>query len=194
MNDRLRDRTYVKGTMACWSQIGGWLLGGSRESTRKNFDVKRETAAGGPPESPHYVSDSTRHGNPKGHQSGQQRPPRVLVVDDDPDTRLVLCDLLEKHGYECQTAENGMNAVEELIAIPIDVVITDYQMPVMNGLELIEWVARASRKKYPPVILLTGDLHESVRERATKGGVYSILPKPFRIDDLLSTLEKAKGS
>ena len=129
--------------------------------------------------------------NKKNHdwKQGNARP-RVLVVEDDIDIRLALCDMLEGHGYACVAAENGVGAVEKLLASPIDVVITDYQMPVMDGLQLMEWLEKASRQNHPPVILLTGDMNERVLEKASRGGVYTILPKPIRFQDLLSSLTK----
>ena len=141
----------------------------------------------------HRPFNSKRDVAPKGNhewERGNARP-RVLVVDDDPDIRVALCDLLEKNGYACIEAEHGVGAVEKLLASPVDVLITDYQMPVMDGLQLIEWLEKASRQNHPPVILLTGDINERVQERAKRGGVLAILPKPYVCQDLLSALIRA---
>ncbi|MDP3092564.1 MAG: response regulator [Nitrospira sp.] len=100
---------------------------------------------------------------------------RVLVVDDDADMRMALADALIDAGYAVCTAGDGLQALEQLAKRRFDVIVTDYQMPRMNGAELLA----ASRKRFPitPVIIVSGAgpaLEQVARER----GAFAFLRKP----------------
>lgn len=133
------------------------------------------------------------HNAPRGNHMWKpdKANPQILVVEDDPDTRMALSEMLNDHGYPCVTAEHGGAAVEKILTLPIDVVITDYQMPVMDGLQLTEWLAMAYEENRPQVILVTGDINEDVQKRSKRVGVLTILPKPIERQDLFSALTKA---
>lgn len=81
-------------------------------------------------------------------------PPSVLLVDDSKDGLLVRRALLEEQGFDVQIARNGEEGLKLFEARPFDVVVTDYRMPVMSGLELIRRIRAI--KPQTPIVLLSG--------------------------------------
>jgi CheY-like chemotaxis protein/anti-sigma regulatory factor (Ser/Thr protein kinase) len=115
---------------------------------------------------------------------------RILVVDDSAMDRRLVTGMLNKHGgWSTQTAENGAEAVGGLKpgALP-DLILTDMQMPEMNGLELV----RTVKKEYPfvPVILMTAQGSEALAVKALQVGADSYVPKSLLADDLIETVER----
>lgn len=113
---------------------------------------------------------------------------RIMVVDDDDDFRFLLCDRLERMGLTCVEAENGDTAKSHLKSFEVDVVITDNHMPVTDGLELIEWLQETQR--HVPIILVSGDISRSTREKAEEAGVYAIVEKPCSLSDISLKVEE----
>jgi CheY-like chemotaxis protein len=113
---------------------------------------------------------------------------RVLAVDDDDGVRLLIAEVLREASCRVFTASDGAAAMVILEAEPVDLLITDYHMPRMDGLELI----RRSRERLPHVvtIMMTGDLRETVADEAWKSGTHRILLKPFSYEDLLLLVEE----
>ena len=113
----------------------------------------------------------------------------LLVVDDSPIDRRLAGALLEKH-FPCtvQYAADGKEAVEHLHDKPPDLVLTDLQMPAMNGLELVA----AVKSDYPlvPVILMTAQGSEDIASEALRRGAASYVPKRKLADDLIPTVER----
>lgn len=113
----------------------------------------------------------------------------VLIVDDSDVDRLLMEGLLKKVvGYEVIGARDGVHALEQLKAWSIDMVITDIQMPRMDGVALLH----AIRKDYPdiPVILTTGMGSEEIAAEALKQGAASYIPKSRLNKMLISTVEE----
>ena len=114
---------------------------------------------------------------------------RVLVVDDEADNVFVMKEVASRDGYEVFTASNGQEGLDVFIDKSPQIVITDYRMPIMNGLELIERVKRI--KPEAVVIFTSGVLNRNLVERAEMLGVLECLEKPIQIRDLKATIEKA---
>lgn len=112
----------------------------------------------------------------------------VMVVDDDDDFRVILRDRLERMGVQCLEAENGEVARLELKKNQVDLLITDYHMPKMDGLELIDWLQQTQRDM--PIIFVSGDLSVPVREKAEHAKVYAILEKPCSLSELSSIVKE----
>ena len=119
---------------------------------------------------------------------------KVLIVDDSPVDRRLAAKLLEKRddggdptGFTIATAENGRQALEAIARDTPDVVVTDLQMPEMNGLDLVLQI----RARFPlvPVILMTAHGSEELAVRALKSGAASYVPKRDMAQDLLETVE-----
>jgi len=113
----------------------------------------------------------------------------ILIVDDEPNYQIILSEFLHDEGFETLTADNGKQAIELVKANDIDLVITDMQMPGMDGFALLEAV-----KAYQgnlPVIMITayGEVEKAVR--AMQLGAFNYLTKPFNNDELLACATKA---
>ena len=116
------------------------------------------------------------------------RPLQILLVEDDPHVRSILKEMLHTLGHTCVAVCGGERSVDVLQArAELDLVITDYQMPILNGVELIEWMR--SVKGSRPVILLSGygaAVSERIRARPT-----AVLGKPVRLKQLEEALSEA---
>jgi CheY-like chemotaxis protein len=88
--------------------------------------------------------------------AGSRGAQPVLVVEDDPDIRQALAELIEDEGYDCLVAENGIAALETLSRRTPSLLLTDLLMPVMNGVELIARLQRDARWSSLPVVVMTG--------------------------------------
>ena len=114
---------------------------------------------------------------------------RVLVVDDSPVDRLLAGRILEKVGdIEIFYAEEGQQALEQVEAHVPDLVLTDMQMPVLDGFGLVE----AMKKNFPliPVILMTAAGSEDIAVRALQCGAASYVPKKHLADDLAEIVHR----
>ena len=114
---------------------------------------------------------------------------RVMFVDDEDGVRMGYDRYFSGHGFDVETAENGANAVTHLRADPVDVVVADLKMPVMNGIQLLEWI----HQEQPDTrfILLTGYGNDEVEERARALGAYEYLNKPINPDTLAAVVTAA---
>ncbi len=113
---------------------------------------------------------------------------RVLVVDDDPAMRDMVATHLTRQGYPVATCASAAEA----LAVPaesIDVVVTDVRMPEQDGMVLCR--ALQARARAVPVILVTAFGSMDTAIAALRAGAFDFLPKPFRIDALISTIERA---
>ena len=117
--------------------------------------------------------------------------PRLMLVDDDPNLRRVLQLQLEAAGYHVTCADSGPAALKELEESRFDVVITDIQMPGMDGLELLERIKERDPDAVIVVITAFGDVDRAVR--ALKAGAFDFLTKPISQEVLLGTLVRARN-
>lgn len=114
---------------------------------------------------------------------------KILVVDDDRTHRSCLKDFLELRGYICLEAENGVQALEVLENQAVDMIITDNQMPLMDGLELIEQVNQDYSGEIIPIFLMTAEVSYPVRLRAFKNGVNRVFEKPLDFQELCHAVD-----
>jgi DNA-binding NtrC family response regulator len=122
--------------------------------------------------------------------AGTGRPrTSILVVDDDADMREWVKEELEHEGLEVETAPGGRAGVERVRAGGIDLVVSDVKMPDLDGLDLLREVREVSPS--PFVIIVTGFGTIDTAIRAVKLGAYDYITKPFKIDQLLLSIDKA---
>jgi len=123
---------------------------------------------------------------------------RVLVVDDSPAVRHLVADTLRRQGFEITTADNGKAGLERAVeaareedpARRLQLVITDYDMPLMNGFEFVHALKREPATREIPVMMLTA--RESRRDQAQMRavGLTSYLVKPFSMDKCVAMVER----
>ncbi len=114
---------------------------------------------------------------------------RVMFVDDEDGVRLSYDRYFSGQGFDVETAENGANAISNLENRPVDVVVADLKMPVMNGIQLLEWIH--DEQPDTRFILLTGYGNEEVERRVRELGAYEYLNKPINPDTLAAVVTAA---
>jgi two-component system, OmpR family, alkaline phosphatase synthesis response regulator PhoP len=114
---------------------------------------------------------------------------KVLVADDEIHIIHVVAIKLRNNGYEVIAANNGAEAYDLACREKPDVVVTDYQMPLMTGIELITKLRENEQTKDIPVILLTARSFAVTQEQQESLGVSSCLSKPFSPKELLKTIQ-----
>jgi len=114
----------------------------------------------------------------------------ILLADDDEKIRKALGSVLAERGYRVTTASNGLEALDRMEVAAPDLVITDYQMPEMDGLALL----KAVRRRHPdtPVVLMTARLDVEVGAAGFRAGAWKCLRKPIRVEDLMACVEDAR--
>ena len=114
---------------------------------------------------------------------------RILVVDDDPNSRDILKRLLTLSGYEVETVISGKEAVKRLKRSKFNLVLTDLDMPDMDGITLLSHV----KSQYPdiPVIMVTGRASGESRNEALEVGADGLLSKPYTEDQLLAIVSES---
>ena len=115
--------------------------------------------------------------------------PYVLVVDDSLTVRKVTTRFLQKQGYDCATAKDGVEALELLRDRLPDVMLVDIEMPRMDGYELTSRIREVSRLKHIPIIMITSRSGNKHRARAMSLGVDAYLGKPYQEEDLRKEIE-----
>jgi len=114
---------------------------------------------------------------------------KVLVVDDEIHIVYVAAIKLRNNGYEVVTATNGAEAFELACAEKPDIIVTDFQMPVMTGLEFVEKIRQNEETKDIPVILLTARSFAISKEQEQDLQISGCLSKPFSPRELLENIE-----
>lgn len=113
---------------------------------------------------------------------------RILVVDDEEILRMLICDTLEDTGYDIDEAEDGIEAVKKIRQQTYDLIILDYMMPNLSGIEVIEELPMEV-KQNTPILILTAKAQESDRQIALEKGANYFMSKPFSPIELLGLVE-----
>ena len=111
--------------------------------------------------------------------------PTVMVVDDSLTVRKITGRLLEREGYRVITAKDGVDALEQLLDTLPDVVLSDIEMPRMDGFDLVRNIRADARLAHLPVIMITSRLAEKHRRYAEEVGANHYLGKPYQEEELL---------
>jgi len=120
---------------------------------------------------------------------------RILIVDDDEDTRTNLSDILSEIGYETETACDGRIALEKVASnrpqheCPFDLCLLDFKMPGMDGVQLLEEIQ--SKNPRLRAIMITAYAGEDGVKRALAAGTWKVMKKPVDITKLLGMIDEA---
>jgi DNA-binding NtrC family response regulator len=114
---------------------------------------------------------------------------RILVVDDDSSARAALGSLLDSQGYRVDSAPDGQAALERILEQPPDVIVTDLDMPIMNGMELLSELRQQGQDV--PVIVVTSAAEVRSAVEAMRAGATDYITKPVDFDALLLGIERA---
>jgi CheY-like chemotaxis protein len=113
----------------------------------------------------------------------------VLVVDDDADIRALLVSVLSDEGYEARSANNGKEALAMVEAWPVDAIVLDLMMPVMDGWTFVEKLRADDRRI--PIVILSAATH--LDKHSTRLGAVDFMPKPFDLETLLPRIARMTG-
>lgn len=119
---------------------------------------------------------------------------RIMVVDDMSTSRGLITQALEAFGVRnVATAENGAEALQSLAKAPVHMVISDYNMPNMDGLHLLQQLRGNEKTKSVGFILITGRAEQQIIDYGKKLGMNNFLKKPFEPADLRKCIEAVVG-
>lgn len=111
----------------------------------------------------------------------------ILIVDDEISSTEVLAFILREEGFQVTVASNGRQALDRLDTAAPDLIITDYMMPVMNGVEMAKAVRRQQRYARLPILMMSGVGEAALRSH---GDTYDrFLRKPFDLEALLEAVQ-----
>jgi CheY-like chemotaxis protein len=112
----------------------------------------------------------------------------LLVVDDSPSVRRVVSGMLKAHGWETQTARDGVEALDVIARERPAAVLLDIEMPRMDGYELMATLRSDQQYRHLPLIVLTSRAAAKHQQRATQLGANAYIVKPYQDEFLLSTI------
>lgn len=122
--------------------------------------------------------------------TGDEKPGRILIVDDDPDFRELLDLMLRKEGIQTTIAENGEDFLNKIDDFQPDLVTLDVMMPGLTTEEILEKLIK--KKCKPKIILLTVVRYskETLEKILKKGNIVAYIDKPFDLDDFIDTINR----
>ena len=121
----------------------------------------------------------------------QDHSKTILVVDDDASTLKLLSTALSNNGFEVLEASCGCEGISTLADNPVDLVITDWKMPNMSGLNLLQNIREKQELRHLPVLMVSASESPAAIERAYELGVYYWLKKPFGFKMLVRVINDA---
>ena len=117
----------------------------------------------------------------------------ILAVDDSPSMREMLAAVLRDSGYQVVEAEDGVKALELAKTRSIDVVLTDQNMPNMDGLSLVKNLRSLPAYKDTPIMMLTTESSAEMKQKGREAGATGWMVKPFDPDKLVRMLKSLMG-
>ena len=118
---------------------------------------------------------------------------RILTADDSASVRQMVSFTLKNAGYEVVEAVDGKDALTKLNGIPIHMVITDLNMPNLDGIGLVKGIRANPTYKFIPIILLTTESQESKKLEGRTAGATGWIIKPFKPEQLIAVIKKVLG-
>jgi two-component system chemotaxis response regulator CheY len=116
---------------------------------------------------------------------------RIVVAEDFNVSRKIIVSTLTKEGYSVMEAADGNEALGLFDGRPVDLLITDFNMPNMNGAELIHQVRAKPEYEFLPILLLTTEVRQEKIKQATDGNITAHIKKPFETQDFIKVVKRA---
>jgi two-component system, OmpR family, response regulator VicR len=118
---------------------------------------------------------------------------KILLVEDELLLLKTLEFKLKKEGYEVFVSKNGLEAISDIVLHQPDFVVTDIMMPVLNGLEVVNYLRNDCKSKIP-VLVLSSAKHQNIITQAMDLGASDFISKPFSPDDLVRKIRTLSPS
>lgn len=115
---------------------------------------------------------------------------RIVVVEDFNTSRQIIKKTLEGMGHEVNEAADGREALKFFDGSRIDLVVTDYNMPFMDGAELVEYIRSKEDYKYIPILVLSTETNSDKQKRAREAKITGWIKKPFEIMDFKNQIQR----
>ncbi|HEX2808735.1 MAG TPA: response regulator, partial [Kineosporiaceae bacterium] len=112
----------------------------------------------------------------------------IMIVDDSATFLMSMSSILIDNGFEVACATDGQDALDKVASVGPDLIITDLNMPVMDGLTFIKQARRTPGLRFTPMLMLTSSSQESKRQEARAAGAAGWLVKPISTDELLAVI------
>jgi len=119
---------------------------------------------------------------------------RILIIDDDELLRDMLHMQLSRVGYSVTTAADAAEGIRALLANDFDLVVSDVEMPYMNGLEMVRAIRGDEKTRHIPVLMLTAHYDDYTWSQAMRLGVKDYLTKPMKGDELIAAIKRILAS
>lgn len=116
-----------------------------------------------------------------------------MTVDDSTSVRQMVRFTLEEAGYNVIEAVDGKDALDKLADTSVNLVITDLNMPNLNGIELIRDVRQNSSQRFVPIIMLTTESQTAKKQEGKQAGATGWIVKPFKPEQLKAVVKKVLG-
>ncbi len=117
----------------------------------------------------------------------------IMTADDSASIRQMVTFTLKEAGYDVIEAVDGLDALEKLNSMAINMLITDLNMPRMDGIELISKTRAIAKYKFIPIIMLTTESEESKKQKGKAVGATGWIVKPFKPEQLVMVVKKVLG-
>lgn len=117
----------------------------------------------------------------------------IMTADDSASVRQMVNFTLREAGYEIVEAVDGQDALDKLNGTAVNMLITDLNMPKMDGIELIRQVRAKPQSKFIPIIMLTTESQDSKKQQGKEAGATGWIVKPFKPEQLLAVVRKVLG-
>jgi two-component system, chemotaxis family, chemotaxis protein CheY len=117
----------------------------------------------------------------------------IMVVDDAKSMRGLVSMTLQSAGYEVVEACDGQDALSKIEAHPVNMIISDLNMPNMNGIEMIKVLKQNPRYKFLPIVMLTTESDDTKKKEGQAAGAKAWIVKPFKPETVLKVVGKIIG-
>jgi two-component system chemotaxis response regulator CheY len=115
----------------------------------------------------------------------------ILIAEDFQTSRKVIVNALSRKGYKTLEAGDGAEALDLFDGRDIDLLVTDFNMPNMNGAQLVESVRKISKYKYIPVLVLSTEISQIKKDSASAAQITAWIAKPFDLERFMKLVEKS---
>ena len=114
----------------------------------------------------------------------------IMTVDDSNSVRQMVNFTIKEAGFDVIEAVDGQDAISKLSGTSVHMVITDLNMPNVDGIELIRWLRASPTHKFVPIVMLTTESQDSKKKEGKEAGATGWIIKPFKPDQLLAVINK----
>ena len=118
---------------------------------------------------------------------------QVLIVDDSRSIRELLASVLVNAGFDVTSADDGQQGLDKARSHDYDLVITDVNMPVMNGIDLLKKLRALPAYNFKPILILTTEFSQEMKLKGKEAGATGWMVKPFDPEKLVGVLRKILG-